>query len=56
MRYVGREMETAVTANQNGEFTLWNGAAFNFEGLIAAHNSAVRSAGLVALRNHHMKW
>lgn len=26
-----------------GEFTLWNGVAFNFEGLIAAHNSAVRS-------------
>mgnify|MGYP001160856754 FL=1 len=38
-----RDGRRAVTANQNGEFTLWNGAAFNFEGLIAAHNSAVRS-------------
>jgi len=38
-----RDGRRAVTANQNGEFTLWNGVAFNFEGLIAAHNSAVRS-------------
>jgi WD40 repeat protein len=26
-----------------GEFTLWNGMAFNFETLIAAHSSAVRA-------------
>jgi len=38
-----RDGRRAVTANQNGEFTLWNGQAFNFEGLIAAHNSAIRS-------------
>ena len=38
-----RDGRRAVTANQNGEFTLWNGSAFNFEGLIAAHNTAVRS-------------
>ena len=38
-----RDGRRAVTANQNGEFTLWNGTAFNFEGLIAAHNTAVRS-------------
>ena len=38
-----RDGRRAVTANQNGEFTLWNGQAFNFEGLIAAHNTAVRS-------------
>ena len=38
-----RDGRRAITANQNGEFTLWNGSAFNFEGLIAAHNTAVRS-------------
>ena len=32
-----------LTGNHNGEFTLWNGMAFNFETLIAGHKSAVRS-------------
>lgn len=38
-----RDGRRAITGNQNGEFTLWNGIAFNFEGLIAAHTSAVRA-------------
>lgn len=38
-----RDGRRAITANQNGEFTLFNGTAFNFEGLIAAHTSAIRA-------------
>lgn len=38
-----RDGRRAVTANQHGEFTLWNGVAFNFEGLIAGHTDAVRT-------------
>jgi len=38
-----RDGRRAITGNQSGEFTLWNGLGFNFEGLIAAHTQPVRS-------------
>jgi len=38
-----RDGRRAITGNQNGEFTLWNGLGFNFEGLIAAHTQPVRA-------------
>lgn len=32
-----------ITGSSSGEFTLWNGLTFNFETILQAHNSAVRS-------------
>ncbi|CAK8698355.1 pre-mRNA 3' end processing protein WDR33-like [Clavelina lepadiformis] len=32
-----------VTGSASGEFTLWNGTAFNFETILQAHDSAVRA-------------
>ena len=32
-----------VTGAASGEFTLWNGMAFNFETILQAHDQAVRS-------------
>lgn len=32
-----------ITGNYVGEFTLWNGTAFNFETILQAHEDAVRS-------------
>ncbi|KAJ3124524.1 hypothetical protein HK098_001072 [Nowakowskiella sp. JEL0407] len=32
-----------VTGSASGEFTLWNGLTFNFETILQAHDSAVRS-------------
>ena len=32
-----------ITGNSNGEFTLWNGFAFNFETILGAHDEAVRA-------------
>ncbi|KRZ59797.1 pre-mRNA 3' end processing protein WDR33 [Trichinella nativa] len=32
-----------ITGASSGEFTLWNGTAFNFETILQAHDSAVRS-------------
>ncbi|TPX50441.1 hypothetical protein SeMB42_g02235 [Synchytrium endobioticum] len=32
-----------VTGAQSGEFTLWNGLTFNFETILQAHDSAIRS-------------
>ena len=32
-----------ITGASSGEFTLWNGLTFNFETILQAHNSAVRS-------------
>ena len=31
-----------ITGNANGEFTLWNGFAFNFETILQAHDVGVR--------------
>lgn len=36
----GRRM---ITGNSAGEFTLWNGTAFNFETILQAHEDAVRA-------------
>ncbi|KAF2086418.1 WD40 repeat-like protein [Saccharata proteae CBS 121410] len=33
-----------LTGSTSGEFTLWNGMAFNFETIMQAHDSAVRAA------------
>jgi polyadenylation factor subunit 2 len=33
-----------LTASTSGEFTLWNGMAFNFETIMQAHEAAVRTA------------
>ena len=32
-----------LTGSTSGEFTLWNGLTFNFETLLQAHDSAIRS-------------
>lgn len=32
-----------LTASTSGEFTLWNGTGFNFETIMQAHDSAIRS-------------
>ena len=32
-----------ITGNASGEFTLWNGTAFNFETILQAHEEAVRA-------------
>ncbi|KAJ3269555.1 hypothetical protein HDV01_001317 [Terramyces sp. JEL0728] len=32
-----------ITAASSGEFTLWNGLTFNFETILQAHDSAIRS-------------
>ncbi|ROV99158.1 hypothetical protein VMCG_06657 [Cytospora schulzeri] len=32
-----------LTASSSGEFTLWNGTAFNFETIMQAHDSAIRA-------------
>ncbi|CDW58214.1 WD40 domain containing protein [Trichuris trichiura] len=32
-----------ITGGSSGEFTLWNGTAFNFETILQAHDSAVRA-------------
>nr|CCA25010.1 WD40 repeatcontaining protein putative [Albugo laibachii Nc14] len=37
---VGRRL---ITGNSMGEFTLWNGVAFNFETILQAHDDAVRA-------------
>ncbi|KAI9729439.1 MAG: pre-mRNA cleavage and polyadenylation factor (CPF) complex subunit [Cirrosporium novae-zelandiae] len=33
-----------LTGSSSGEFTLWNGVAFNFETIMQAHDTAVRAA------------
>ncbi|KAI9791109.1 MAG: pre-mRNA cleavage and polyadenylation factor (CPF) complex subunit [Peltula sp. TS41687] len=33
-----------LTGSSSGEFTLWNGMAFNFETIMQAHDSAIRAA------------
>ena len=33
-----------LTGSSSGEFTLWNGMAFNFETILQAHDSAIRAA------------
>lgn len=37
------EGRRCITGTQSGEFTLWNGTQFNFETIIQAHESPVRS-------------
>lgn len=32
-----------ITGSQSGEFTLWNGQSFNFEMILQAHDTAIRS-------------
>ena len=32
-----------ITGSSNGEFTLWNGLTFNFETILQAHDTAIRS-------------
>ncbi|MCJ1473230.1 pre-mRNA cleavage and polyadenylation factor (CPF) complex subunit [Lambiella insularis] len=38
------EGRRCLTGSSSGEFTLWNGMAFNFETIMQAHDSAVRAA------------
>jgi polyadenylation factor subunit 2 len=37
------EGKRLITGASSGEFTLWNGTAFNFETILQAHDSAVRA-------------
>ncbi|CAL2030892.1 unnamed protein product [Caenorhabditis brenneri] len=37
------EGKRLITGCQTGEFTLWNGTAFNFETILQAHDSAIRA-------------
>ena len=41
-----------LTCSQNGEFTLWNAASFNFETILQAHNNPVRTATM----SHSANW
>ncbi|XP_002977100.2 flowering time control protein FY [Selaginella moellendorffii] len=41
-----------ITGSQSGEFTLWNGLSFNFEMILQAHDSAVRSM----IWSHNENW
>jgi polyadenylation factor subunit 2 len=41
-----------ITGNSSGEFTLWNGSAFNFETIMQAHDSAVRTM----IWSHNENW
>ena len=41
-----------LTCSQNGEFTLWNAASFNFETILQAHNNPVRTATV----SHSENW
>ena len=41
-----------LTASSSGEFTLWNGMAFNFETIMQAHEYAIRTATY----SHHEDW
>jgi len=45
----GRRLITGITS---GEFTLWNGLTFNFETILQAHSSAVRSM----IWSHDEEW
>ncbi|MCJ1319966.1 pre-mRNA cleavage and polyadenylation factor (CPF) complex subunit [Xylographa vitiligo] len=38
------EGRRCLTGSSSGEFTLWNGMAFNFETIMQAHDSAIRAA------------
>lgn len=37
------EGKRLITGASSGEFTLWNGSAFNFETILQAHDVAVRA-------------
>ncbi|CAI5441639.1 unnamed protein product [Caenorhabditis angaria] len=37
------EGKRLITGTQTGEFTLWNGTAFNFETILQAHDAAIRA-------------
>ncbi|CAB3411246.1 unnamed protein product [Caenorhabditis bovis] len=37
------EGKRLITGTQTGEFTLWNGTAFNFETILQAHDTAIRA-------------
>ena len=41
-----------LTGSSSGEFTLWNGMAFNFETILQAHDSAIRAA----IYSHNEDW
>jgi len=41
-----------LTASSSGEFTLWNGMAFNFETIMQAHEHAIRTATY----SHYEDW
>ena len=41
-----------ITGASRGEFTLWNGLTFNFETILQAHNSSVRSM----IWSHNEQW
>ncbi|KAL8740146.1 MAG: hypothetical protein Q9190_007118, partial [Brigantiaea leucoxantha] len=41
-----------LTGSYSGEFTLWNGMAFNFETIMQAHDVAIRAATY----SHHEDW
>ncbi|GLD95875.1 hypothetical protein PINS_up004553 [Pythium insidiosum] len=41
-----------ITGNSVGEFTLWNGLAFNFETILQAHDDAVRAM----VWSHNSNW
>ncbi|GAB7360132.1 hypothetical protein MBLNU230_g7895t1 [Neophaeotheca triangularis] len=41
-----------ITASSSGEFTLWNGSAFNFETITQAHEAAVRAL----CYSHNNEW
>ncbi|KAG8531466.1 uncharacterized protein KY384_003095 [Bacidia gigantensis] len=41
-----------LTGSSSGEFTLWNGMAFNFETILQAHDSAIRAA----VYSHNEDW
>ena len=41
-----------MTCSVNGEFTMWNGASFNFETILQAHNCAIRTCTFA----HNENW
>ncbi|KAJ7538902.1 hypothetical protein O6H91_11G068200 [Diphasiastrum complanatum] len=41
-----------ITGSQSGEFTLWNGQSFNFEMILQAHDTAVKSM----IWSHNENW
>jgi polyadenylation factor subunit 2 len=41
-----------VTGASSGEFTLWNGFTFNFETILQAHDTAIRSM----VWSHNDQW